>query len=98
MKSILEELYEGNICPDELNISKHPEYRPLNQRISDVLDMWKNKLFKDDYYQLEKLLDLHSEASGMEASEAFMHGFKLGALIIMEVLSGKEELVNGCGS
>ncbi len=87
MKSILKELYEGNICADELIVSKHPEYRPLNRRISEILTMWKNKLSEEDYNQLEKLLDLRSEASSMEASEAFMNGFKLGALIVMEVLT-----------
>lgn len=49
MKSILEELYDGNIYPDELIISKDPVYRPLNKRISDMLIMWKKKLSEDDY-------------------------------------------------
>lgn len=95
MKSILEELYDGNIYPDELIISKDPEYRPLNKRISDMLAMWKNKLSEDDYNQLENLLDLRSQSGSMEASESFMYGFKLGALIMMEVLTGKEDVVRG---
>jgi len=32
MKTILEQLFDGNIYPDELIISKDPEYRPLNQK------------------------------------------------------------------
>lgn len=93
MKSILEELYGGNINPDELIVSKDPEYRPLNKRISDTLDIWKKKLSENDYSQLESLLDLCSKSSSMEASESFMYGFKLGALIMIEVLTGKKELV-----
>lgn len=93
MKSILEELYDGNIYPDELIISKDPVYRPLNKRIYDMLTMWKKKLSEDDYNQLENLLDLRSQSSSMEASESFMYGFKLGALIMMEVLAGKEDMV-----
>lgn len=95
MKTILKELYEGNIYPDELIVSKDPEYRPLNKRISDVLAMWKKKLSEDDYNQLKTLLDLRSESSSMEASESFMYGFRLGALIMIEVLTGKEELIRG---
>lgn len=95
MKSILEELYDGNISPDELIISKDPEYRPLNKRISDMLAMWKKKLSEDDYNQLENLLDLRAKASSMETSESFMYGFKLGALIMMEVMAGKEDVVRG---
>lgn len=95
MRSILEELYDGNIYPDELIISKDPEYRPLNKRISDMLAMWKNKFSEDDYNQLENLLDLCSQSSSMEASESFIYGFRLGALIMMEVLTGKKELIRG---
>lgn len=95
MKTILEELYDGNIYPDELIISKDPEYRPLNQKISDTLEMWKKKLSENDYKLLEALLDLRCESSSMEASASFMYGFRLGAVIMIEVLTGKEELVHG---
>ena len=95
MKTILEELYDGNIYPDELIISKDPEYRPLNKKISDLLEMWGKKLSEDDYKQFEAFMDLRSELSSMEASASFVYGFKLGAAIIIEVLTGKEELVRG---
>lgn len=94
MKSILEELYGGNIYPDALIISKDPEYRTVIKKISDMLAVWKKKLSEDDYNQFRSLLDLHSEASSMEASESFMYGFRLGTLIMIEVFSGKEELVH----
>ncbi|SDE17004.1 DUF6809 family protein [Sporomusa acidovorans] len=95
MKSILEELYNGNIYPAELIFPKAPEYRPLNKRISDTLEMWQKKLPEDDYNQLDNLLDLHSQSSSMEASESFLYGFRLGALIMIEVLTEKEKLVRG---
>ena len=95
MKSILQELYDGNIYPDELIISKDPEYQPLSQKVSDVLDIWRKKLSEDDYDQLESLLDLRSELGTMEATASFNNGFKLGALIMMEVLDGKRAMVRG---
>jgi len=58
MKSILEELFDGSIYPDELIISRNPEYRPLNRKISDTMDMWRNKLSEHDFQELEELLDL----------------------------------------
>ncbi|VBB05105.1 Hypothetical protein LUCI_0311 [Lucifera butyrica] len=48
MKIILEELYNGNIDPLELIFPKSPEYRPLTQRISDMLEIWEKKLSEDD--------------------------------------------------
>ena len=95
MKTILEKLYEGNIYPDEFIIPKDPEYRPLNQKISDTIETLKKKLSEDDYNQLENLLDLRSQSSSMDAAASFMYGFKLGAVIMIEVLTGKEELVRG---
>lgn len=93
MKTVLEELYNGNMYPAELIISKNPEYRPLNKKISDMLAAWKNKLPEDDYIQLENLLDLRIQLSLMETSESFLYGFRLGVLIMIEVYTGKEELV-----
>ena len=93
VKSILEELYDGMIYPDELIISRDPEYRPLNQKISNTMDMWRNKLSKDDFTSLESLLDLRSQVDSMHAEASFMYGFKLGSLIMIEVLTGKGELV-----
>lgn len=95
MKTILEELYEGNIYPDEFIIPKNPEYRPLNQKISDTIKTLKERLSEDDYKQLEELLDMRCETSTQDAAASFLYGFKLGAVILIEVLTGKEELVRG---
>lgn len=94
MKTILKELYEGNIYPDEVIVSKDSEYQALNEKISDMLEIWKKKLSEDDFNQLEDLLDLRSELSSMEASESFIYGFRLSALIMIEVFAGRELLVH----
>lgn len=93
VKSILEELYGGTIYPDELIISRDPEYRPLNKKISGTMDMWKNKLSEHDFHELEKLLDLRSQVDSMHAEASFMYGFKLALWIMIEVMTGKGELV-----
>ncbi|TCL72450.1 hypothetical protein EDC14_1006165 [Hydrogenispora ethanolica] len=93
MKPILEELHAGKIYPDELILPKDPQYRPINQKISDAMKVWREKLSETDYQQLESLMNLHSQSDAMEATASFVHGFKLGALIMMEVLNGREEVV-----
>ena len=98
MKSILEKLYDGEIYPDELIVPKDPEYHETNQKISDTLDTWKKKLSEDDFKQLEKLLDLRSCVDSMDATSSFVYGFKLGAAMMIEVLTGKEELARGTGN
>lgn len=93
MKSILEELYYGNISPDETVISTDPEYRPLNRKISEAVENWKNRLSEQDFEDLEELLYLCTQADSMQTRAAFLHGFKLGSAILIEVMTGKEELV-----
>ena len=93
MKTILEELYNGHIFPAELIVPQDPEYRPLNQKISDIKKTWEKKLSAEDYQSLEILLKLCYESMDMEVSASFGYGFKLGALMMLEVVSGKEELV-----
>ncbi len=77
MKTILQELFDGSIYPDELIISRDPEYWPLNQKISGMMDMWRNKLSKDDFTALEALLDLRSQVDSMHPEASFMYGLSL---------------------
>lgn len=93
MKSILQELYDGSIYPDELIISKDPEYWSLNKKISVRMDMWKNKLSKDEFTELEALMDLRSQVDSLHAEASFLYGFKFATWIMIEVMTGKGELV-----
>ena len=93
MKSILQELFNGSIYPDELIISRDPEYWPLNKKTSEMMDMWRNKLSKDEFTELESLMDLCSQVDAMNDEASFMYGFKLAAWIMIEVVTGKGELV-----
>jgi hypothetical protein len=90
MRSILEELYYGQIYPFERIVPQDPEYRPLNQKISKIKETWQEKLAADDYESLEELLKLCCDSSVLEACASFGYGFKLGALTMLEVLGGKE--------
>lgn len=98
MKSILEELYGGEVYPAELIVPKDPEYNETNQKISDALDAWKKKLSEDDFKQLETFLNMISCSNSIEATSTFVYGFKLGAAIAIEVLTGQGELIRKIGN
>lgn len=95
MKSILHELYSGNIYPDELIVCKDPEYRQANRKIGEEKEYFKKRLSEDDRKRFDELEDLYVNASSMFDSEVFSYGFKLGAMIMLEVLTGREELTGG---
>lgn len=96
MRSILEELYGGEICPAEQIVPKDPEYRKTNRKLSDAMDAWEKKLSKDDFEQLKTLLDLCFSVGSMEAASSFVYGFRLGAGIAAEAL-GQGELARETG-
>ncbi len=90
MKPFLEELFYGRIYPFEGIVPQDPEYRPLNQKISGIKKTLQARLSVEDYKALEGLLDLGCDSGVMETYASFEYGFKLGALVMLEVLGGKE--------
>jgi hypothetical protein len=86
MKPILEELFYGHILPFERIVPQDPKYRPLNQKISGIKQALQEKLPAEDYQTLEELLDLGCDSGVMETYASFEYGFKLGALMMLEVL------------
>lgn len=89
MKRILEELYRGNLNPEERMIPTDPEYRQINRKLSELMVEAKQRFSEDDFKTLEEILDLHGESSSMVASEAFGQGFRMGALVMVEVFCGE---------
>lgn len=87
MDSILERLYHGNLHPDENIIPDDPQYSILRKRTSDIIEIWKSRLSAEQFDELEALLDLYGQTHGMELAASFKYGFRLGAGIVVEVLS-----------
>jgi hypothetical protein len=80
MKPILEELFYGHI-------------RPLNQKISGIKKTLQEKLPAEDYQALEEMLELYCDSGVLESAASFGYGFKLGALMMLEALGNKDEVV-----
>lgn len=98
MKSILEALYRGQIHPDETIVPSHPEYRPLGRQISAMTERWKNRLSEEEFRELEEFFELCDRSDGMHIEAAFLYGFRLGANIMIEIMSKREELVPNAAS
>lgn len=92
MDSILESLYHGNLHPDENIIPDDPQYSILRKKTSDIIEIWKERLSAEEFDELEALLDLYGQTHGMELAASFKYGFRLGAGMMVEVLTGEEDL------
>ncbi|CAM4372152.1 hypothetical protein U9M73_12990 [Paenibacillus phoenicis] len=84
MSSLLEQLYFGEIRPEEKIIPKNPEYKLLNVEISNFKEKLITSLTEDEIELLEKIYDLLGKSSSIYSTEVFIYGFKMGVQIITE--------------
>ncbi|KWX72637.1 hypothetical protein AMQ84_25600 [Paenibacillus riograndensis] len=93
MGSILEALFYGNIRPDEGIHPKHSEYQELNREISSFINAYHKKLSPEEYDEFEKLIDLLGQSTSMYSAAAYKEGFRLGALMMIEVMGAEGKAV-----
>lgn len=87
MKTILEALYHGQIHPDEVIVPSQPEYRSVTHQVAAQTEQWRERLGEEVFRELEEYFDLCDRADSMHVEAAFLHGFKLGANLLIEVMS-----------
>ena len=91
MKSILEELFYGNICPNTDCRSHDKETKQLMGYIADHHDNLLATLNDQQKEILEKFDDCYNELTDINEREIFAYAFKLGARIMLAVVSEREE-------
>lgn len=88
MNSVLENLYYGEIWPDENdgldgNVDLRAAYSVISnceEKLTELLDGKEKKLFLD-------LCNAYSESEAIIAYEKFKYGFALGAKMIIEIFA-----------
>ena len=87
MRSILEELFYGNICPNTDCRSQDKETKQLMGYIADHHDNLLSTLNNQQKELLEKFDDCYNELTDINEREIFVYAFRLGMRIAIEVLS-----------
>ena len=87
MRSILEELFYGNICPNTDCRSNDKETKQLMGYIANHHDKLLSTLNDQQKEILEKFDDCYNELTDINEREIFVYAFKLGARIALEMLS-----------
>ena len=83
----LEELYYGNILPNEKCAKLSDEVKELLKLLNRNEDELLKTLSDEQKVIFEKLKDCNCEISEISEREAFLCGFHLGARIIIEVVN-----------
>ena len=91
MRSILEELFYGNICPNTDCRSHDKETKQLMGYIADHHDNLLSMLNDQQKEVLEKFDDCYNELTDINEREIFAYAFKLGARIMLAIASEREE-------
>lgn len=87
MRSILEELFYGNICPNSDCRSHDKETKQFMGYIADHHDNLLSTLNDQQKELLEKFDDCYNELTDINEREIFSYAFKLGMRIAIEVLT-----------
>ena len=86
MTSILEELWYGNIIPNETGRKATKEEKELAGRLSDSHDELFATLSDSQKELFVKFQDIYSELSCESEKEIFIYAFRLGARITVETM------------
>lgn len=86
MRSILEELFYGNICPNTDCRSNGNETKQLMGYIADHHDTLLSTINEQQKEIFEKFDDCYNELTDINEREIFVYAFKLGMQIAIEVL------------
>ena len=90
MRKTLEDLYFGNISPNEQQMAPDSELKKAVDRVTRCESQLTEQLGKDEQAILTKLIRFQHEINSITALENFILGFRLGARIMAECMDENE--------
>ena len=100
MRRTLEDLYFGNITPNEQKMTPDSELKKAVDRVVRYENQLAERLNEDEQAILTKLIRSQHEINSITALENFILGFRLGARIMAECMDGNDgdtRNVTDCG-
>ena len=86
MRSTLENLFYGNIVPNERQITANSELQRMVKRAAECERALTELLDEKDRHALTVLTSAQQEITSITAIENFIIGFRLGVRIMMECM------------
>lgn len=93
MQTILTAIAEGNLRMGMETMEHNSELKSAMNRVCRLEEELSKSLNDSEKELLEKLDDSQSEVNQSDSQQSFINGFRLGALVIMEVFAGRDGLV-----
>lgn len=87
MKSVITELYNGNIFPAENDMPTDSKYRANLDNVGQEIEELQKVLTGEQYDKLEHMMDMNSEVVNMENKAMFAAGIRFGIELMVEIYS-----------
>ncbi len=91
LKSILKELYYGNIVPVERQMINGSEIKQAAKELTAVENQLRAILQPESIPLMERYGKTQAELASLTEAEACVDGFKTGARFVMEILDDSHE-------
>lgn len=91
MRSIIRELYLGNLSPNATAIRQTSELKRTMEEVSDAESFLRAHLDGECLAALERLVDAQLSTSATTAEELYIDGFRTGAKFMLDILTGESE-------
>jgi len=88
--SLLREIYYGNIMFTETGIMENREYRKRNDKLNKLEEEFKTSLNAGQQEMLIEYNNAFTSVNSISEAEGFLFGFKTGALLMIELLTGAD--------
>ena len=96
LRKTLEDLYFGNIKPNEQDIAPNSELRRATDRVTRLENQLTEQLGEAGQAALAKLIESQQEIDSITALENFILGFRLGIRLISECMNDNDgDIRNG---
>ena len=92
-KSLIHHLFNGDLNPSEIIGTSNSELLEIYAKLGEEKPALLENLPQDLLADLERVDELTDKAQGIYSRECFIYGFKLGAMLILEVLNSKNDLI-----
>ncbi len=87
MRTLLEELWYGNVYPQEQSTEHNSEIKELISLMGKNREILSSVLTAEQNLTLEKYDDCLNEMNSIIEKEVFAYGFRLGGRLMLEVLT-----------
>lgn len=92
MKSVIKQLYNGDLCLSERTTTCVSEFRTARDIAVQAHDAFEDKLCQPMKQELDEYLSKESDVTSYHTEQAFVDGFKVGAQLMIEILEvGKRD-------